>query len=311
MVEWDVDLADCLPAHLRGPGTRIERIAQGMSGAGVYRVDTVGKSYVLKVATKEHVDEFRRKLEIRQLVAAAGVAPRVVHADEHHKSVLSEFIEDRGFPMLFHDPRTRASAIDKLGKALRAVHDITVPDELPESDPRGMLTMMWSGLAGFTVPSFVGDAVRAVLVEEVPESDRPTVLSHNDVNPTNIAYDGDRMVLLDWDSAGGNEPLFDLAAIAMFMRMDDATCKHLIAAHDGGPIHHLPPRFVYDRQLVAVLCGVGMLRAARLGGHAPTENDKPSTLVEFYQKLRTGAVSVGTPEGQWAFGLALVKASQH
>lgn len=313
MIEWAVDLADCLPVQLRGPNIKIERIGQGMSGAGVYRIEAADKTYVLKVSPKDSVDEFRRKLEIRQLVAQAGVAPRVVHSDEHRKAVLSEFIVDRGFVALWWDPNKRASAIDKLGKALRAVHDVTPPSTATETDPRGLLTMMWSGLAGFTVPGFVGDAVRDFLAEEVPESDRPDVLSHNDVNPTNLAYDGKNLVLLDWDTAGTNEPLYDLAAIAVFLRMDDATCKQLIAAHDGKPCNELPARFVYDRQLVAVLCGVGMLRTARQGGHAGADGDLASTpsLVEFYQKLRTGAVNPGTPTGQWAFGLALVKASLH
>ena len=313
MVQWAVDLAECLPAQLRGPNIKIERIGQGMSGAGVYRVEAAGKTYVLKVSPKEHVDDFRRKLEIRHLVAQAGVAPRVVHADEHRKAVLSEFVVDRGFFGVWSDPNKRATAVEKLGKTLRAVHDVTPPATVTENDPRGLLTMMWSGLAGFTVPGFVGDAVRDLLAEEVPESDRPDVLSHNDVNPTNIAYDGKNLVLLDWDTAGTNEPLYDLAAIAMYLRMDDATCKQLIAAHDGKPCPELPKRFLYDRQLVAVLCGVYMLRTARQGGHAGAEGELSSapSLVDFYQKLRAGAVNVGTPDGQWAFGLALVKASLH
>lgn len=313
MVQWVVDLAESLPVHLRTSSTKIERIAQGMSGAGVYRVEAAGKTYVLKVSPKDHVDEFRRKLEIRHLVAQAGVAPRVVYSDEHKRAVLSEFIVDKGFVALWWDPNKRASAIDKLGKTLRAVHDVMAPATTTENDPRGLLTMMWSGLAGFTLPDFVGEAVRDILAKEVPESDRPDVLSHNDVNPTNLAYDGARLVLLDWDTAGRNEPLYDLAAIAMFMRMDDATCKQLIAAHDGKPCSELPARFVYDRQLVGVLCGVGMLRTARQAGHAGADGEPASTpsLAEFYQKLRTGAVNVGTPDGQWAFGLALVKASLH
>jgi hypothetical protein len=313
MVEWVVDLADCLPVHLRGPQTKIERIAQGMSGAGVFRVEAGGKTYVLKVAAKETVEEFRRKLEIRQLVGQAGVAPRVIHADEHHRAVLNEFIADRGFVALWWDPKSRATAVDKLGKTLRAVHDVTLATEEPESDPRALLTMMWSGLAGFTLPGFVGDAVRRVLAEEMPESDRPNVLSHNDVNPTNIAYDGDRVVLLDWDTAAANEPLFDLASISVFLRMDDATCKQLIAAHDGKPCDHLPPRFKYDRKLVAVMCGVGFLRTARQSGHEGVDGELASTmsLLEFYQKLRAGSINVGTADGQWTFGLALIKASLH
>lgn len=46
----DADLEACLPAGLRGPTTKIAKIAAGLSGAGVYRVDAGGRGYVLKIA---------------------------------------------------------------------------------------------------------------------------------------------------------------------------------------------------------------------------------------------------------------------
>jgi hypothetical protein len=37
--------------------------------------------------------------------------------------------------------------------------------------------------------------------------------------------------------------------------------------------------------------------------------DSTLSLGEFYQQLRDGALKIGTADGQWAFGLALLKAS--
>jgi len=52
---------DCLPADLRGPTSTITRIAAGMSGAGVYRVEAAGQSFVLKVAGEAENDtDWRR-----------------------------------------------------------------------------------------------------------------------------------------------------------------------------------------------------------------------------------------------------------
>lgn len=68
----DDDLRACLPEALRGGATRIERIAPGMSGAGVYRVDAEGKTYVLKIAGgREPFDDWKRAT---QVLAAAGRA---------------------------------------------------------------------------------------------------------------------------------------------------------------------------------------------------------------------------------------------
>jgi len=40
------------------------------------------------------------------------------------------------------------------------------------------------------------------------------VFGHNDLLPTNLMDDGERLWLIDWDYAGFNSPLFDLANLA-------------------------------------------------------------------------------------------------
>ena len=176
-------------------------------------------------------------------------------------------------------------------------------------DPRQFLAATWSSLGvDFALPAFVGDAVRRVLTEEAPARERALVLSHNDVNPTNLVYYGVNLLLLDWDAAGPNDPFYDLAALSVFLRMDEGTSQRLFAAYDGEPDARLPARFHYNRRLVAVLCGAGFLHLARRSGHAgDTEGetlDSTPSLGEFYQRLRSGSLSIATGQGQWWFGLA-------
>jgi aminoglycoside phosphotransferase (APT) family kinase protein len=139
------------------------------------------------------------------------------------------------------------------------------------------------------------------------------VLSHNDVNPTNLVYDGERLLLLDWDAAGLNDPFYDLAAVSVFLRMDAPTCEQLLSAYDGTPATSLPPRFLYNRRLVAAFCGTTFLHLARQGGHAGARGDETlestTSLLELYQAMREGAVNVATAEGKWRFGLALLQYS--
>lgn len=311
-----MNLEACLPADLRGAAPTITRIAAGLSGAEVYRVEAAGQVFALKITSAdEPVDGWRRKLHTLQAAAAANLAPRVVHADEARRAVLNAFIADRSFPARYGDPRTRDAAIALLGRTVRRVHELPLPPGAEPADPRGQLATVWSRLAGFAVPGFVGEAVQRVVTEEPPPPDRAVVLSHNDINPTNLVLDGDNLLLLDWDTAGPNDPLYDLAAAALFLRMDEAACRALLAAHDGAPAAGLPARFGYTRRLLAVLCGALFLQLARQGGHpgsaGPTGAtlDSTPTLAEFYQQLRSGALNVATAEGQWGFGLALVKES--
>jgi aminoglycoside phosphotransferase (APT) family kinase protein len=301
---------ECLPPELRGPDTKITRIAAGLSGAGVYRVEANGAVYVLKVASAEvAIAVWRSRVAIQTAAAGAGVAPRVIHTDEARRAVVSAFVVDQSFPMLFGTPATREAAISLLGQTIRRVHELPVPEGAEAKEPRAFLAEIWTTLEGWPLPAFVGEAVARARAEELPPRERAIVLCHNDINPTNLAYDGEHLVLLDWDTAGPNDPFQDLAAISVFLRMDDDTCGQLLAAYDGVPAASLSPTFAYYRRLVAVLCGCAFLDLARRGGHAGSTAEDALDLGQLYQQLRARAINVAAADGQWAFGLALVKAS--
>ena len=308
-----MDLESCLPAELRGPTTTITKIAAGLSGAGVYRVEAGEHKLVLKVGTEdEPVDDWRRRRLVQELAAGAGLAPRVVHVDEERRAIVSELVVDRSIAGLLFDPRTRASGVAMIGRTLRRVHDLPLPPELAGRTPLALLRLLWTGpLKGLEVPAFVIEAVERELASKAPATERAPVLSHNDVNPTNIIYDGERIVLLDWDTAGPNDPFYDLAAVAVFFRFDEPTCLAMLSAYDDEPVSTIPALFHYNRRLVAVLCGTAFLHLARRGGHTGGNATLATTegLADFYQRLRTGGVNIGSPDGQWGFGLALIKSS--
>ena len=310
-------LDECLPRDLRGPATTISTIAGGLSGAGVHRVEANGRTFVLKISKSDEViDAWRARSEILRLAADAGVAPRVIHTDEARRAVLSVFVAGKPFPAAYGDPRTRDAAVDDLGRTLRRVHDLPAPASADSRDPREVLATTWSGLSETAgIPAFVGDAVRRVLDETPPRGGRDAVLSHNDVNPGNLVYDEAKLLLVDWDAAGCNDPYYDLAAIAVFHRMDDETCRRLLSAHDGEPVAEIPAFFAYMRRLIAVLCPVVGMGMQVSQGRAPARSGAIETLEstlslgEFYQKLRAGAVRLDSLEGGRAFGLALIKES--
>lgn len=310
-----MSLESCLPAYLRVPTTTITRMGAGLSGAGVYRVEAAGQTFVLKIAgDHEPLATWHHRLRIRQSAAHAGLAPAVIHVDEARRAVVSAFVVDRSFPAFYGQPSTREAALLRLAETVRRVHELPLPPDAEAQDPEELLAATWSALgASFALPAFVGDAVQQLLAEEPPPRERARVLSHNDVNPSNLLYDGEQLLLLDWETAGPNDPFYDLATISVFLRMDEETCQRLLAAYERKPVGGLPARFVYGRRLAAVLCGVTILNLARQGGHrgATAEETLASTpaLGELYPRMRSGSLSLATAEGQWCFGLALVKAS--
>src|SRR4051812_3571948 len=87
------NLEDCLPPELRTSTTTLTRMAAGLSGARVYRVDAAGGAFVLKITdSREPLAAWRRKLGVQRLAADAGLAPRIAHVDEARRAVVSWFV---------------------------------------------------------------------------------------------------------------------------------------------------------------------------------------------------------------------------
>jgi aminoglycoside phosphotransferase (APT) family kinase protein len=309
------ELRECLPAALDTNATVITRIAAGLSGAGVYRVEANDKSFVLKIAgTSDPFESWQARVEIQRHAARAGVAPAMVHVDEARRAVVSEFVADRSFPALLMDPQTRSRAIELLARTLRTVHALPIPPNAPRSDAREFLASIWSAVERQpALPSFVGEIVRRALAFDRPATIGTEVVSHNDANPSNLVFDGERLMLLDWDTCGVHEPFYDLATIAVFMRMDEESCRRLIEAYTGSSTAAIPARFTYDRRIVAALCSAMFLFIAGRNGEqvmTGTETlDTTPTLGEFYQRMRAGEVSPGTRDGQRQFAMAMLRAS--
>jgi len=328
-----MSLEACLPPSLRGPATQITSISDGLSGAGVYRVEADGQAFVLKIPPEQETsDHWHRALEIRRQAAAAGITPAVVHVDEARRAVLTAMVADRSFSAFYRDPVSHAHALAQLGETLRRLHALPLPADDQGTDaadaPWTQFPTSWGTLttAGIAVPDFVRRAAEELLTEVAPESGRAPVLSHNDVHPKNLVHDGARLYLMDWDAAGPNEPFYDLATIAVFLGMDGPTCRRLLSAYetaaiDAPPASSLevppvPKRFLYDRRLIAALCGTGFLQFGFRSGYTADADasggqtlESTPALGEFYQKMRAGTLSLATGEGRWAFGLALVRES--
>jgi Ser/Thr protein kinase RdoA (MazF antagonist) len=308
-------LEDHLPPHLRGSATKITKIAAGLSGASVYRVDAAGERFVLKVAgERDDAGDWANTLRIQQCAAEAGVTPRVVHVDEPNRAVLTAFVVDRSFAAFYRGPRTRETALAQLGRTVRRIHALPIPADARTRDPGAFLDELLRGArAGFALPEFTRDAMARAVADAPRTGESPLVLGHNDLNPSNLVYDGDAILLLDWAAAGPADAFYDLAMLATFLRMGDASCKRLLSAYEGTLVSEIPQRFTRTRRLAAAVAGALLLRVACAMKHPGATSadtlDASLSLEEFYQRMKARALKLGTPEGQWAFGLALVKES--
>ena len=87
--------------------------------------------------------------------------------------------------------------------------------------------------------------------------------------PDNLLDDGRRVTLVDWEYAGFNDPLWDLAYLAVEGGLDGAAEEALLAAYDGAAGRRLRGRFARQKTLCLLVSGLWAMLAAQDARAAP------------------------------------------
>ena len=294
-----------------GEVSAIAPIRMGLSGAGVYAVTSERGDYVLRIQGDAADDDFwSQHIRILRRAAERGVAPAIVHVDEDARAVLSVRVAGIPLPAALGDPSQRERAIIDVVARLRALHEID-PTGIETRDGAIFARAVWEQQrrrAGFprwaTDLSSAFDNIAAVLTR-----DPRRVVSHNDVNPGNVLWDGTRAWLVDWEVAGLWHPYYDLAAFVTFLAMDAERGYDLLALQEGAPVGRVAREtFAAMRQLVALAVGsifLSMVPDLSIVS-APTRAEAP-TQAECGAAMRRGQLDLQTPAGRARFGLALLR----
>jgi aminoglycoside phosphotransferase (APT) family kinase protein len=283
----------------------------GLSGAGVYGVTSSRGEYILRVQSARAPKAFwAQQLLIWRRAAERGVAPAIVHVDEAHGAVISKRVSGGPLPAVLSDPSVRGNAIADVVRQLRATHEID-PADVGERDGIEYARLMWEdqrGRPGF--PAWAGDIGDTLdAIAAVVGRDSRRVVSHNDVTPSNVLWDGTRTWLVDWEVAGLNHPYYDLAAFVSFLDLGADAAHALLQMQEQSPLDDAArATFAALRRLVVLALGCVFLSLVPdlTERTADRRSDAP-TLAACYAEMRTGALDLQMPTGRAAFGLAFLR----
>lgn len=166
---------------------------------------------------RSSLDDVRTEFALADLLGRRGIGPAVHHQDAERGLLVMDVLED------LSPPAEDARYLRDLASLLVQLHAVQVDGEprlhvRKRDEARVALGKMLDAVPGLglyrtAIRQF--DALRAAL----RSLNTPAVLCHNDLNPSNVLYDGARPWLIDFDHVGLGDPLFDVATVIGAMRM--------------------------------------------------------------------------------------------
>ncbi len=277
----------------------VQAITTGASAA-IHRIEVGGRPWLLRLegSRRDAVRDPGRSYACMRSAAEAGIAPEVLHADAMAGVAIMAFVESRPLDAFPGGPHALARAFGTLGARLQATPLFPAVADYP-SIVGGLLEQLrQTGLYGRLLDPHRDGFER--LRAAYPWDESRLVSSHNDPHPGNILFDGERLWLIDWETAYRNDPALDLAIMTMYRADTPELQEALLRSWRGRPSDPVLRARVYLMQQLAKLfygCANGLFLNERRPDLVETDMSAP-TPAEFGAAIRDGRLILNSPESQ-------------
>lgn len=217
------------------PGeVRAERLG-GLTNR-VYRVETGGHNYLLRIpgqGTEEYIDRAAEKHDALA-AAQAGVSARVLHFDVDTGVMLAEYIDG---VTLDAERFADAGAVRRSAEALKRLHGSCQPFQrrFEVFEQIDEYLALVESLDASVPDGYAQVRDRAAEVRRVLEA-KPAKLApcHCDPLAENFIDTGSQVYIVDWEYAGNNDPMWDLGDLSVEAGFDADRDELLLATYFGG-----------------------------------------------------------------------------
>lgn len=187
-------------------------MAGGASPASLFRVDVGSGRYLLRIEGPHSPLRVPTQYEAMRMAAEVGLAPKLHYVDADTGIVVMDFIEQR--PLSAYPGGTRAltDAMGTMIARLQASPPIPAFVDYPDMVARLFTHVRHTGLFASGVLDPHWERLERIR-EAWDRNPARLVSSHNDCHPGNFLFDGERLWLVDWESAYRNDRLVDIAIL--------------------------------------------------------------------------------------------------
>ncbi len=272
----------------------------GQSSAFVFRIVVKGKPYLLKTMREEKIGDSKHEFACMKTASEAGIAPRVWYMNLEDRVLITDFVEAKPYP---------EDMIPFIAPLLQKLH--ALPDF-----PKPVMGSYLDAMDGFVrrfrsaklLPeSITGDLFRGYdeVIKVYPRGDVELVAGHNDLKPQNMVFDGERLWLVDWESAFLNDPYVDLSVVANFFVKDEADEERYLKIYFGESTgetasvwKYRRARFFLMRQAVHMFYAALLLSFAARAGISIDADMATPDFQDFHRRLISGEIDTLKPDAQ-------------
>lgn len=278
-------------------------VSGGTTSARLFRIEAGGRHYLLRIEGPPSPLRNPHQYESLRIAAEAGIAPRLHYVNQTSRVAVTDFIFRQPLGSYPGGPPGLAKALGELLARLQATatfpHFVLYPD---------IVARLWAHVCrtGLFAPDVLDRCndhlarIREAYVWDHAHS----VSSHNDSIPSNILFDGERLWMVDWESAYRTDPLVDIAivgdSLARSLELEDILHRAWLGrALDDA----LRARLGFVRALTRLYYAGVLLSASATAPRARPDTDITApTLAELQQAFRVGRLRAGTRASSHVLG---------
>ena len=164
-----------------------------------------GRSYLVRVEGAASPLRNPHQYVSMRIAAEAGIAPKIYHIDEAARVAVTDFIEERSLSAFPGGSPALAWAIGELLRRLQTTPIFPGFVEYPDIVGRLWAWVCRTGLFASGMLDAYTERLKSIR-EAHARHPVNLVSSHNDCVRRNVLFDGERLWLIDWESAYRNDP---------------------------------------------------------------------------------------------------------
>ncbi len=275
----------------------------GASTASTFRLEVGRRRYMLRVEGEPSPLRNPHQYISMRIAAEAGIAPAIHHIDEAARVAVIDFIEQQPLTAYPGGPRALAEALGELLSRVQATPVFPAFVNYPDIVARLFAHVRRTGL--FAAGLLDAHVERLELVREAYNAGSTRLVSsHNDCIPSNILFDGERLWLIDWESAYRNDPLVDVAIVLDSLALSPELKEVLLQAWLGrAPDEAVRARLELIRALTRLYYAGVLLSASAAASWVTVDTDLSApTQQQFRLAIHQRRLQPGAPATKHILG---------